>query len=278
MKTLKTKLLSLSALSLLASSAWAVTPPGTPPTFSCHASNPDKVAELLNTRGVSATDQLNQPRWEYTGRFPEATRPTAAATVPTTTWTYFDGHEMDRYYTPPFVAAATPARPYPLYPDRFVGHFGNPPEPGNQMRHFRYKFRLASDVDPATYQLSITQAAVEGWNSTVRQDDVLVGVYVNGELAVAPLHPQNSLTGTTLLGGAGGAGGKLWRAGENELVFAVWDSGGGAIWLGLQAADQAVCNILPKQDVTAVPTLGTWSLGLMSAMLGGLGLWRRRRA
>ena len=85
-----------------APAAWAITPPGTPPTFYCDADRPanaDTVEAQLNTRAVSASeaDRGNQPRWEAAigaSGFPNP----LPSTVPSNlTFGYLSGTEIANY-------------------------------------------------------------------------------------------------------------------------------------------------------------------------------------
>ncbi|PAT37557.1 IPTL-CTERM sorting domain-containing protein [Vandammella animalimorsus] len=233
--------------------AWAITPPGTPPTFYCDANRPadaDTVEGQFNTRtadgSADAADRGNQPRWEYgsqvdvgTGR---GTPPTPDA-LPDQTWKFFTGHELDRYLTPGTQA------PYNTYPGIAVGHYpaiGTPQLEQYSVHYFRYRFKLDGSVDPASYAITIPAGVFAPGQPHLRVDDYIQGVYVNGaKVAVAPTLPQ-------VLGGA--AMPNQWKAGENELVLAIQNTSvGGAVWLSLQKVEQSACNVLPPDTTLSQP-------------------------
>ncbi|PAT35250.1 IPTL-CTERM sorting domain-containing protein [Vandammella animalimorsus] len=247
-------LATLGAFSGLCAStaAWAITPPGTPPTFYCDANRPadaDTVEGQFNTRTADgspdAADRGNQPRWEYGSRVDVGTgrgTPPTPDALPDQTWKFFTGHELDRYLTPGTQA------PYNTYPGIAVGHYpaiGTPQLAQYGVHYFRYRFKLDGSVDPASYAITIPAGVFAPGQPHLRVDDYIQGVYVNGaKVAVAPTLPQ-------VLGGA--AMPNQWKAGENELVLAIQNTSvGGAVWLSLQKVEQSACNVLPP-DTTLTP-------------------------
>ena len=243
---------------MLAMPAAAITPPGTPPTFYCDTDRPpgaDRVEAQLNTVAGNTTvpnhpDRGNQPRWEWT---PTGFAPLLGADpLPGgMSWTFINGHEMDRYMS--------------THSSRRVGTFppvSDPQLPGNLTYYFRYRFNLAPTVDPATYKLRIANLAA---------DDRIVGVYLNGKrMATAPSTP--------LALGGGITPNEQWRMGANELAFAVRDtSSGGAMWLYVENVTQPVCNWRPAPQPAAVPAMNGWGLAALGGLLGGAAAWRRRK-
>lgn len=280
--------LGVAAALCAAPAAWAITPPGTPPTFYCDADRPadaDTVQAQLNTRALngSATDadRGNQPRWEYASQTlhhpgPEAAPDPLPAAL---TWSFFTGRELDRYRT----VAPQPGRDYPSYPGLYVGHYpaaGTPQLEQFHTHYLRYRFNLAPTVDPATYQITLPAGLFAPGLTNLRADDNVVGVYLNGKR----IYGVNALTSALVLGG-GATADEQWKTGANELVFAVKNTSvGGAVWLGIQSAQQSVCNVravpvppVTPGNVTAVPTLGGAGLGLLGGLLGAAAVWRRRR-
>ena len=266
--------LALGALAglFVAAPASAITPPGTPPTFYCDANRPanaDTVEAQLNTRAKngSATDadRGNQPRWERaTASF--ALQSTGSDPLPSTlTWAFFNGHVIDRYLT------FSP--PHANYPGIFIGSYlpaAQPQLPANHLYYMRYRFKLDATVNPATYQLQFP--AIGHGQTNLRADDRVVGVYLNGKrMMVTP-------AGDFTLGG-GAHVNEQWKTGENELAFAVYDTGGGGMWLGVQSVTQSVCDWrpAPAAAATPVPTLEGWSLAALGGLLGGAAAWRRRK-
>ena len=111
----------------------------------------------------------------------------------------------------------------------------------------------------------------------------MVGVYLNGKR----IYGVSTLTSALVLGG-GATADEQWKTGANELTFAVQNTSvGGAVWLGIQSAQQTTCNVravpvtpvtpTTPGNVTAVPTLGGAGLGLLGGLLGAAAVWRRRR-
>lgn len=281
--------LGVAAALCAAPAAWAITPPGTPPTFYCDADRPanaDTVEAQLNTRAVSATDpdRGNQPRWEYASQT-YSNPGSAAAPDPLATgltWNFFTGHEIDRYLG----FAPQPGRDFPSYPGLYVGHYpaaGTPQLLQFHTHYFRYRFDLAPTVDPATYQLTLPAGLFTAGLPNLRADDNVVGVYLNGKR----IYGVSTLTSALVLGG-GATADEQWKTGANELTFAVQNTSvGGAVWLGIQSAQQTTCNVravpvtpvtpTTPGNVTAVPTLGGAGLGLLGGLLGAAAVWRRRR-
>ena len=261
--------LALGALAglFVAAPASAVTPAGTPPTFYCDANRPtdaDTVENQLNTRAKDDSptdaDRGNQPRWERaTASF--ALQSTGSDPLPSTlTWAFFNGHELDRYRV-----NFPPSHPYSSYPGIYVGSYPPSTPPANHLYYLRYRFKLDASVNPATYKLQLPAG-------DVRADDHVRGIYLNGKRIHASL-PSGAIT----LGG-GATADEQWKAGENELAFAVYDDGGGAIWLGVQSATQSQCDRIPiSTAATPVPTLEGWSLAALGGLLGGAAAWRRRK-
>lgn len=283
--------LGVAAALCAAPAAWAITPPGTPPTFYCDADRPanaDTVEAQLNTRalGGSATDadRGNQPRWEYASE--TLSNPSSQAApdpLPAgMTWNFFTGHEIDRFLT----IASQPGRDFPSYPGLYMGHYpavGTPQLQQFHTHYFRYRFDLAPTVDPATYQLTLPARLFATGLPNLRADDIVVGVYLNGKR----IYGVHTLTSALVLGG-GATADEQWKTGANELTFAVQNTSvGGAVWLGIQSAQQTTCNVravpvtpvtpTTPGNVTAVPTLGGAGLGLLGGLLGAAAVWRRRR-
>ena len=253
---------------LLAASAGAVTPAGTPPTFYCDANRPagaDTVENQLNTRAKNDSptnpDRGNQPRWERVTTSFAGLTPGPDPLPSSMSWAFFTGHEMDRYQI-----LGLPQ--YLNYPGIYVGSYppaAQPQLPANHLYYFRYRFKLDASVNPATYKLQLPAGAV-------RADDHVRGIYLNGKR----IHDSLPVGAITLGGGA--MADEQWKAGENELAFAVYDTGGGAVWLGVQSAVQSQCDRIPiSTAATPVPTLEGWSLGLLGGLLGGAAFWRRRK-
>ena len=262
--------LALGALAglFVAAPASAITPPGTPPTFYCNANRPadaDTVENQLNTRAKdddpTDADRGNQPRWERaTASF--AFQSTGSDPLPSTlTWAFFNGHELDRY-----TVNFPHPHPYSFYPGIYVGSYPSSTLPPNHLYYLRYRFKLDASVNPAPYKLQLPAGAV-------RADDHVRGIYLNGKRMHA------SLPGGAITLGGGATADEQWKAGENELAFAVYDTGGGAVWLGVQSAVQSQCDRIstPAATATPVPTLEGWSLGLLGGLLGGAAAWRRRK-
>jgi hypothetical protein len=237
--------------------AYAITPPGTPPTFYCDTNRPanaDTVEAQLNTTAVSAADRGNQPRWEHA----EPSSPGVSVApdplpAPASGWVYFTGTEISGY-------------PDGLTDSRSVASVGfMPPQPGavaNTLRYFRYRFVLDATVDPTTYTISLGAAAA---------DDAVLGTYLNGKLVAAG-------AATTLGGGA--TPDLQWRTGMNELTFAIFDTVPTATYLVLPSASQAVCRyVAPAPSaMTPVPTTSPAGLALLAAVLAmGAAVGARRR-
>ena len=254
--------LSAWAALMLAAPAAAITPAGTPPTFYCDSDRPpgaDRVETQLNTvSGNTAIpngpDRGNQPRWEWT---PTGFAPYwGADPLPGgMSWTFINGHEMDRYWTGLSLNWA----------NWYVGSYppaAAPQLPANRTYYLRYRFNLAPTVDPATYKLRF---------ATLNADDHIVGIYLNGKrMATTPTTPFD-------LGG-GATPNEQWRMGANELAFAVRDDGGGAMWLYVENVTQPVCNWRPAPPPPqAVPAMNAWSLAALGGLLGGAAAWRRRK-
>ena len=261
--------LALGALAglFVAAPASAITPPGTPPTFYCDANRPanaDTVEAQLNTRAKngSATDadRGNQPRWErVTASFAGVT-PGPDPLPSAMSWAFFTGHELDRY-----TVNFPHPHPYSSYPCIYVGSYPSSTLPANHLYYFRYRFKLDASVNPATYKLQLPAGAV-------RADDHVRGIYLNGKRMHA------SLPGGVITLGGGATVDEQWKTGENELAFAVYDTGGGAVWLGVQSAVQSQCDRIPiSTAATPVPTLEGWSLAALGGLLGGAAAWRRRK-
>ena len=263
--------LALGALAglFVAAPASAITPPGTPPTFYCDANRPanaDTVENQLNTLAKNSSptdpDRGNQPRWERVTTSFAGVTPGPDPLPSSMSWAFFTGHEMDRYQT-----LGLPQ--YLNYPGIYVGSYppaAQPQLPANHLYYLRYRFKLDASVNPATYKLQLPAGAV-------RADDHVRGIYLNGKRMHA------SLPGGAITLGGGATADEQWKAGENELAFAVYDTGGGAIWLGVQSATQSQCDRIstPAATATPVPTLEGWSLGLLGGLLGGAAAWRRRK-
>ncbi|RMX14790.1 IPTL-CTERM sorting domain-containing protein [Vandammella animalimorsus] len=245
-------LATLGAFSGLCAStaAWAITPPGTPPTFYCDANRPvdaDTVEDQFNTRTADGTatavDRGNQPRWEYGSRVDVGTgngAPPTPDALPNQTWTFFTGHELDRYL--PLTTV------HNTYPGIAIGHYpaaGTPQLEQFGVHYFRYRFKLDDSVDPASYAITIPQGLFAPGLPYLRVDDYIQGVYVNGaKVAVAPSPLPYTLGGAALP--------NQWKAGENELVLAIQNTSvGGAVWLNLQKVEQTACTVLP--DTTLAP-------------------------
>ena len=221
-----------AALGLYAAApAWAITPPGTPPTFFCDANRPanaDTVEAQFNTlaptNDVTAADRGNQPRWEWAA--PASGVGLTAGPDPLPgglSWTHFTGREMVGY-----LGIATRVD----YPRTFIGFY--PAQAGavsNTIRYFRYQFYLDASVDPTTYRLNLTGA---------RADDAFRGTYLNGTRVSPAL-------ATTIGGGA-----TPFQPGLNELTFAIFDNGPSATWMGIQNVTQSGCNVLPPAPDTAL--------------------------
>ena len=255
--------LSAWAALMLAAPAAAITPAGTPPTFYCDSDRPpgaDRVETQLNTvSGNTAIpngpDRGNQPRWEWT---PTGFTPYwGADPLPGgMSWTFINGHEMDRFWTDMGVNWANST--VGSYPPAAA-----PQLPGSRTYYFRYRFNLAPTVDPATYKLRF---------ATLNADDHIVGIYLNGKrMATTPTTPFD-------LGG-GATPNEQWRMGANELAFAVRDNGGGAMYLNVENVTQRVCNWrpAPPPQPQAVPATNAWSLAALGGLLGGAAAWRRRK-
>ena len=221
-----------AALGLYAAApAWAVTPPPAPPTFYCDANRPanaDTVQAQLNTlapnNNVNDPDRGNQPRWEWAApSFPgvtqgEAQRPNGL------NWTHFTGMELVSY------ADTLPHR------GTRIGFY--PRQPGavaNTLRYFRYQFKLDQSVDPATYALHI---------GNMIADDRIVGIYIND---------TRVSTGPMATIGGGATIDTQWKAGLNELTFAVFDTDPSATWLGISNVTQSGCVVLPPETTLAPP-------------------------
>ena len=252
---------------ILAAPAAAITPPGMPPTFYCDTDRPagaDRVETQLNTVSGDTTipngpDRGNQPRWEWVKTGILST--TSADPLPGgMTWTPFNGHEMDRFWTGLHVNWA----------NWYVGSYPPAADPqlptDGRTYYLRYRFRLAPTVDPATYKLRF---------AALGADDRIVGVYLNGKRVTAPPPP----IGMPLDLGGGAVPSEQWKSGANELAFAVHDTGGGAMWLYVDNVTQLVCNWrpAPAAAATPVPTLHGWSLAALGGLLGGAAAWRRRK-
>ena len=255
--------LSAWAALMLAAPAAAITPAGTPPTFYCDSDRPpgaDRVETQLNTLSgttiPNGPDRGNQPRWEWT---PTGFTPYwGADPLPGgMSWTFINGHEMDRFWTDMHVNWA----------NSVVGSYppaAAPQLPGSRTYYFRYRFNLAPTVDPATYQLRFANLAA---------DDHIVGIYLNGK-RMAPPPP----IATPLELGGGATPNEQWRMGANELAFAVRDNGGGAMYLNVENVTQPVCNWRPAPPPPqAVPAMNAWSLAALGGLLGGAAAWRRRK-
>ena len=145
-----------------------------PPTLTCSGTTnaatatyaAADVGQVLNTRAVGGADRGNQPRWSwaepvaYVGGQSVGSAP---ASVPAgLAYTAFTGNETVGY--------VGSAYPY-IYNDR-VGWRGKAGAVANTIRFIRYPFSLASDVDPATLQITL---------SGISADDVLAAVYINGQ-------------------------------------------------------------------------------------------------
>ncbi|MEG1281379.1 MAG: hypothetical protein RSD57_13115 [Comamonas sp.] len=239
--------------------AGAVTAPPGSPTFYCDANRPaeaDTVEGQLNTLRLTPTTPTldNQGRWEYGTPFSSGTY-TGEANVPAsiTDWVYFD---LDDLNDDPVIGVT---------PETAVSAVGFQPQlPGatdNMVRYFRYRFNLASTVDPSTYQLSL---------SGMTADDAIVGTYLNGVRVDS---------GAASAVGGGATAELQWRSGANELAFAIYDSTATATHFTLGAATQAACNLLavPPAAAKPVPGLTPAALGLLVAVLTGFGLIGRRR-
>ena len=262
--------MALGALAglFVAAPASAITPPGTPPTFYCDANRPanaDTVENQLNTLAKNSSptdpDRGNQPRWERVTTSFAGVTPGPDPLPSSMSWAFFTGHEIDRY-----TVNFPHPHPYSSYPGIYVGSYPSSTLPANHLYYLRYRFKLDASVNPATYKLQLPAGAV-------RADDHVRGIYLNGKRIHASL-PSGAIT----LGG-GTTADEQWKAGENELAFAVYDTGGGAIWLGVQSATQSQCDRIstPAATATPVPTLEGWSLGLLGGLLGGAAAWRRRK-
>ena len=150
-------------------------------------------------------------------------------------WTPFNGHEMDRYWTGLSLNWA----------NSYVGSYPpttDPQLPADRTYYMRYRFNLAPTVDPATYQLRF---------ASLNADDHIVGIYLNGK-RMAPPPP----IATPLELGGGATPNEQWRMGANELAFAVRDNGGGAMYLNVENVTQRVCNWRPAPPPPqAVPAM-----------------------
>lgn len=236
-----------------AAPAWSVTAPPGVPTFYCDADRPadaDTVENQLNTLRLTpaAPTLANQGRWEYGQPFFPGTT-TGAVTVPATlSWTGFQLTDLN-------VGAGVNQ----AIVDSAVGFQPGRQPVNNTVRYFRYRFNLAPTVDPATYQLTL---------SGLSADDRIVGTYLNGT--------QVSAAAASVLG-AGATPALQWRAGANELTFAILDTISSATHFTLRAATQTTCNYrAAPAAVPAVHPVGLAMTGLLVA--AGFAVGRRRQS
>lgn len=230
---------------IAATHLYAATPAGTPPRFYCDINRPagaDRVETQLNTLAVSATDRGNQPRWEYAvPSSPNIFFAPDPLPTPTNGWTFFTGLEITGY-------AGGLSAPESLLR---VGFY--PAQAGAvnfTMRYFRYRFELDSSVNPKTYAIDL---------SNYFADDQVAATYLNGKRVA---------TTAAARVGAGPTPDLQWRAGLNELAFAVFDSNAAATSLRVGNAVQSSCDTYPAAPI---PTLNYVGLTLMAGMLFVLG-------
>lgn len=241
------------------------------PTFTCSGTTnaatgtyaAADVNQVLNTRAVSDTDRGNQPRWSwaepaaYVG---SQTAASAPATLPAgLAWTAFTGLETGGY-----VGSA-----YPYIPNDRVGWRGKAGAEANSIRFIRYSFNLAADVDPTTFKLEL---------SGLSADDAIAGVYMNGERWTAWTGSTGSPAQTSSPAGDSitleANGPAQWRAGGNEIVFALYDGPPSGSSIAVLNSAMA-CTVVPPP--AAVPAIAAPGLIALSGLVGAAAIVVRRR-
>ena len=135
---------------------------------------------------------------------------------------------------------------------------------GVPLNYYRYVFNLDAAVDPA--QFSVT--------TTYHVDDSMAAIYINGQ-AQTPVpsngwtlpDPRETLPQTITLS-------NNWVTGTNEVILVAANSGNSPSGV---LVNTSLANCATVAPPVAVPTLETWSLGALAALMA-TGTWLGRRS